>query len=51
MPVIYERAEPILKTPTESKEATGGRTNADRGISLDRVSYRYSPHLPLVLDR
>ena len=51
MPVIYERAEPILKTPTESRKQLVDAPTLRGGISLDRVSYRYAPHLPLVLDR
>ena len=51
MPVIYERAEPILKTPTESKAQLVAAPTLTGEISLDRISYRYAPDLPLALDQ
>ena len=51
IPVIYERAEPILKTPTERKAQLVAAPTLTGKITLDRVSYRYSQDLPLVLDQ
>ena len=51
MPVIYERAAPILTTPTESKSQLLAAPALTGEIKLDRVSYRYAPELPLVLDQ
>lgn len=50
MPIIYERARPILNATPEKKD-----NQAEAGVLLgeiviDRVSYRYEPGLPLVLD-
>lgn len=50
MPVIYERAEPILKTHPESKPQLIAASALTGQINLDRVSYRYCPEQPLVLD-
>lgn len=50
MPVIYERARPILDTPTETAETREEAALLKGHIQLDRVSYRYAPELPLVLD-
>ena len=43
---IYERAEPILKTPTERKAQLVAAPTLTGKITLDRVSYRYSQDLP-----
>lgn len=50
MPVIYERAQPILETEPETAELRDAAGVLAGGIQLDRVSYRYAPDLPLVLD-
>ncbi len=50
MPVIYERARPILETATETAELKEEAGELNGHIQLDRVTYRYSPGLPLVLD-
>ena len=50
MPVIYERARPILETSPETTELRDEAGNLDGRIQLDRVCYRYAEELPLVLD-
>ena len=50
MPVIYERAKPILETATETAELKDEAGELSGHIQLDRISYRYSADLPLVLD-
>ncbi|MEC7249458.1 MAG: ATP-binding cassette domain-containing protein, partial [Cyanobacteriota bacterium] len=50
MPVIYERAKPILETATETAEPKNEANALNGHIQLDRISYRYAPELPLVLD-
>lgn len=50
MPVIYERARPILDTKPETAEVLEEAAPLSGHIQLDRVSYRYAPGLPLVLD-
>ena len=50
MPVIYERARPIVETATETAELKEEAGDLNGHIQLDRVSYRYAPELPLVLD-
>ena len=50
MPVIYERARPILETATETAELKEEAGELNGHIQLDRVTYRYAPELPLVLD-
>ena len=49
MPIIYERAKPILKTTTEATEASEEAGNLRGDVLIDRISYRYSPESPLVL--
>ena len=50
MPVIYERARPILETEPETADLREDAGILEGRIQLDRVSYRYSGDLPLVLD-
>ena len=50
MPVIYERARPILETEPETAELRDAAGVLEGDIRFDRVSYRYAPDLPLVLD-
>jgi len=50
VPVIYERAQPILKATPEVSEALLEVPVLQGGLQFDRVSYRYEPGLPLVLD-
>ena len=50
MPVIYERARPILETEPETAELREEAGVLQGHVQLDRVSYRYAPELPLVLD-
>ena len=50
MPVIYERARPILETEPETAEMRDAAGVLEGDIQFDRVSYRYAPDLPLVLD-
>lgn len=50
MPVIYERARPILQTEPETAELLEEAGVLQGHVQLDRVSYRYAPELPLVLD-
>ena len=50
LPVIYERARPILDATTEAQDdhEEAGQLRGD--VQLDRVRYRYANDLPLVLD-
>jgi ATP-binding cassette subfamily B protein len=50
MPVIYERARPILDTAPETVDLKEDAGALHGQIQLDRVSYRYAADLPLVLD-
>ncbi len=50
MPVIYERARPILETAPETLDLKEDAGALQGQIQLDRVSYRYADDLPLVLD-
>ncbi|QNI59528.1 ABC transporter family protein [Synechococcus sp. BIOS-U3-1] len=50
MPVLYERARPILDTAPEIIDLKEDAGALEGQIQLDRVSYRYSADLPLVLD-
>ena len=50
MPVIYERARPILDTEPETVDLKEDAGALQGQIQLDRVSYRYAADLPLVLD-
>ena len=50
MPVIYERARPILDTAPETLDLKEVAGDLQGQIQLDRVSYRYASDLPLVLD-
>lgn len=51
IPIIYERARPILQAHTEVDEALIEAPLLEGGLEFDRVSYRYESHLPLVLDQ
>jgi ATP-binding cassette subfamily B protein len=50
VPVIYEFAQPILKASPEVSDALLDVPVLQGGLEFDRVSYRYEPDLPLVLD-
>lgn len=50
LPVLYERARPILDEAPEAKDNTKEVGVLQGGLQLDRVSYRYKPEMPLVLD-
>ncbi len=50
MPVIYERARPILETNPETTEFRDEAGLLEGRIQLDRVRYRYSQELPFALD-
>lgn len=50
VPVIYERAKPILDAQAEVADALLEMETLQGRIQFDRVSYRYEPGLPLVLD-
>ena len=50
MPVIYERARPILDTEPETADLKDDAGDLQGQIQIDRVSYRYAEDLPLVLD-
>ena len=50
MPVIYERARPILDTAPETVDLKEDAGALQGHVQLDRVSYRYAADLPLVLD-
>ena len=51
IPILWERAEPLLKTPIEILADASDPGELEGHITLDRVSYRYSPALNLTLDR
>jgi ATP-binding cassette subfamily B protein len=51
VPILWERAEPLLKTPIEVLAEASDPGELRGQITLDRVSYRYSPELDLTLDR
>ena len=50
LPVFYERSRPILDEEPEAQENTEEIGVLRGHFQLDRVSYRYQPELPLVLD-
>jgi ATP-binding cassette subfamily B protein len=50
MPVLYERAKPLLTASPEVMDEAIEPTDLYGEIKFDRVSYRYAPDLPLVLD-
>ena len=50
VPVIYERAQPILTASSEQSEPLLDPGELQGGLAFDRVSYRYDSTLPLVLD-
>ena len=50
LPVIYERARPLLDAEPEAKENTTEIETLIGQVQLDRVSYRYDDDRPLVLD-
>lgn len=50
IPVIYERAKPILDEPLEAKPDQEDLLDMRGEIRFDRVSYRYTPATPLVID-
>ena len=51
IPVIYDRAKPILDEPLEALPEQDELINFNGSIRFDRVSYRYDTSLPLVLDK
>ena len=51
IPILWERAEPLLKTPIEILADASDPGELEGHITLDRVSYRYAPALNLTLDR
>jgi len=51
LPVYLERARPILNTPPEVFPQARDPGQLSGRLEVDRVSYRYSPELPLALDR
>ena len=51
IPIVYERAKVIFETKTEGDESKSNSDNLQGNITLDRISYRYSDDLPLVLDK
>ncbi len=51
MPIIYERARPILDAKPEALDDLAEPGILIGGLSLDRVSYRYKSDLPLTLDK
>jgi len=51
VPILWERAEPLLKTPIEVLAEASDPGELRGQITLDRVSYRYSPELNLTLDQ
>ncbi|MCP4799043.1 MAG: ATP-binding cassette domain-containing protein, partial [bacterium] len=51
MPIIYERARPILEATPEALDDLVDPGTLQGGIVLDRVSYRYASELPLTLDQ
>ena len=50
LPIIYERARPLLDAQPEAQDTNKAIEILRGDIQLDRVSYRYSNDLPLVLD-
>ena len=50
LPVIYERARPILDATTEAQDDHDDAGVLQGDVQLDRVCYRYGNDLPLVLD-
>ncbi|HGY5549626.1 MAG TPA: ATP-binding cassette domain-containing protein, partial [Prochlorococcus sp.] len=50
MPVLYERAKPLLTATPEVIDEAIELPELRGEIKFDRVSYRYAPDLPLVLD-
>ena len=50
LPIIYERAEPILKEAAEKKNYLDFNIELQGRIKIDRVSYRYDFGAPLSLD-
>jgi len=50
VPVLYERAQPILSAVSEQSEQLLDPGTLEGALSFDRVSYRYDDALPLVLD-
>ena len=50
LPVFYERARPILDEEPEAQDSTREIGVLRGDFQLDRVSYRYQPEMPLVLD-
>ena len=51
MPIIYERARPILEAKPEALDDLVDPGLLNGAISLDRVSYRYESNQPLILDQ
>lgn len=51
IPILWERAMPLLKTPIEILPDASDPGELSGAIALDRVSYRYKPELNLTLDR
>lgn len=51
LPVIYERARPILNATSEMAEALLEAPVLQGGVDFERVSYRYEADLPLVLEQ
>ena len=51
MPIIYERARPILEAKPEALEDLVDPGLLNGAVSLDRVSYRYESNQPLILDQ
>ena len=50
LPVIYARAQPVLTTTTEQSDQLLEAGELQGGLEVDRVSYRYEPDLPVVLE-
>ena len=50
LPVFYERARPILDEEPEAQDNSREIGVLRGDFQLDRVSYRYQPEMPLVLD-
>lgn len=50
LPVFYERARPILDEEPEAQDSSKEIGVLRGDFQLDRVSYRYQPEMPLVLD-
>ncbi|KZR67172.1 putative ABC transporter ATP-binding protein [Prochlorococcus sp. MIT 1303] len=51
MPIIYERARPILEAKPEALDDLVDPGLLNGAVSLDRVSYRYESNQPLILDQ